>query len=56
MHAGGKSSADANGLLGALQDMFVLRCYVSSEHSTAEGRFWATKTLRDNALTIGRWN
>lgn len=56
MHAAGGDSADANRLLGPLQDMFVLRCYVSSKHSTAEGRFWASKTLKANELTIGRWN
>jgi hypothetical protein len=53
LHAGAK---DADRRLDALRDMFVLRCYVSSEHSTSEGRFWASKTLRDDALTIGRWN
>ena len=56
MHVGGNGSADANQLSERLQDMFVLRCYVSSKNSTAEGRFWASKGLKDTELTIGRWN
>jgi len=56
-HVVGDGAAEnATKLHGVLRDMFVLRCYVSSKHSTAEGRFWASKTLKDDALTIGRWD
>lgn len=56
MHAGGSGPADANQVSERLRDMFVLRCYVSSKHDTAEGRFWASKKLMDTELTVGRWN
>lgn len=37
------------------QDLFELRCYVSSESDSSVGRFWASRTLRDDALRIGPW-
>lgn len=39
----------------ALREMIVLRCYFSSSRSSAEGRFWASKRLGDENMTIGRW-
>ncbi|HEX7235548.1 MAG TPA: hypothetical protein VF405_01225 [Gammaproteobacteria bacterium] len=56
LHADGNTSTDSQRLFDGLRDMFVLRCYVSSRYDTSEGRFWASRTLRDTALTIGRWN
>jgi len=38
-----------------LRDLFVLRCYVSSGRDTSEGRFWASQSLTERAMTIGPW-
>ena len=55
-HVAAHGTTDANRLVVGLQDIVELRCYVSSQHSTGEGRFWASRTLKDNALKIGRWD
>jgi hypothetical protein len=55
-HVGDDRSADAAKPFSALQEMFVLRCYVSSARDTSEGRFWASRSLKDPAMTIGPWD
>lgn len=49
------SSTDVN-LSNALREVFVMRCYVSSARDTSAGRFWASRSLTDRAMTIGRWD
>jgi hypothetical protein len=42
-------------LPGALSEMFELRCYFSSGRDSSEGRFWASRTLGDVQMKIGKW-
>lgn len=43
-------------LLQALDERVVMRCYVSSGHDTGIGRFWASKSLGDSNISVGRWD
>lgn len=54
-HIGNVRPAEAVKHFNALQEMVVLRCYISSAHDTSEGRFWASRSLKDPAITIGPW-
>lgn len=38
-----------------LAAMFELRCYFSSARDTSEGRFWASQSLGDVEMKIGKW-
>jgi hypothetical protein len=50
------TSAEAVNRSSALRELFVMRCHVSSARDTSEGRFWASRSLSDRAMTIGRWD
>ncbi|MFT5116022.1 MAG: hypothetical protein ACI9H8_000282 [Lysobacterales bacterium] len=53
-HVGYRDSAEPEELDSSVRDMFVLRCYVSGNDSS-KGRFWASQTLGDADMTIGKW-
>ena len=44
--------ADSN---GTLAKMVEPRCCFSSERDSAEGRFWASRSLTDKEMKIGKW-
>lgn len=56
LHVAHDNSSRPRDLGKAFQEMFVLRCYVSSARDTSEGRFWASRSLMDRAMTVGRWD
>ena len=52
-HAGNADPNEFKRLRDPLVEMFELRCSVSDNHSN--GRFWATKRLGEEDMTIGKW-
>jgi hypothetical protein len=56
LHSGRDNSSEEIAFSEALRKMFVMRCYVSSGVSSSEGRFWASQSLTDRTMTIGRWD
>ena len=59
-HDGRRDPSEAASLSDGLSEVVSLRCYVSSAKSSAEGRFWASQSLKDamqgHPMTIGRWH
>jgi hypothetical protein len=55
LHTGYSDSSVPVGLPQELSDMFELRCYFSSGRDSSEGRFWASRTLGDVQMKIGKW-
>ncbi len=53
-HVSYRDPSEPHALGSAVNDMFEFRCYVSGDDSS-EGRFWASQTLREEEMTIGRW-
>lgn len=53
-HVGYRDSSEPASLGPAVREMFELRCYVSGNDSS-HGRFWATQTLQEEDMTIGKW-
>jgi hypothetical protein len=56
LHSGRDNSVEAAKFSEVLRKVFVMRCYVSSAVSSSEGRFWASQSLTDRTMTIGRWD
>jgi hypothetical protein len=54
-HVGYRDPSEPAALVSTVGEMFELRCYVSG-HSSSQGRFWATQTLRADEMTIGKWS
>lgn len=58
LHTGYDDPSAPPDLFRSLAGMFELRCYFSSSRSSAEGRFWASRTLGilgDSEMRIGKW-
>jgi hypothetical protein len=55
LHTGYNDPSVPAELPQALLEMFELRCYFSSERDSSEGRFWASRSLGDTQMKIGKW-
>ena len=54
-HAGDDGQSNPPGYNQGVRELFEFRCYFSSGTDTSEGRFWASRSLSDEKMKIGKW-